>query len=98
MRLILGKTKCDGSRREACYKMPLFNYKCKCGMTRRVMVDLEPDSMLCKCGLQMDRNYGAVSSQQTEVLDNGWMPRRIERLAKAEDLHHDYAKSKEDKE
>lgn len=43
----------------------------------------------CDCGLEMVRDPRPPSSRVTEVLDNGLMNKRLERLADAERLFAD---------
>ena len=75
--------------------MPLFNLKCSCGYKVKKLSDTEPTIPCLKCGGLMTRDYQGVSAQQTEVLDNGFQARKVERLAKTEELVADYAESKD---
>ena len=47
---------------------------------------------VCKCGSEMQREYVPVSTQTMERLDNGFMPRSVERLADAPRLYKEREK------
>ena len=69
--------------------MALYCYVCECGekLSRILKKDEE---QLCKaCGKKMARNPSPPHSQVVESLDNGNMPRKVERLADAERLYKD---------
>jgi len=72
----------------------VFNLRCKsCGAMKRVFAD-KLDVMKCKCGADMVRVMGVPSTHIMERLDNGIMPRALERYADAERLfkeRHDNA-------
>lgn len=78
--------------------MPLYYYRCaKCDRVDRNLLSVE-DSKLpqaCKeCSETMERSPEPPSVRATEILDNGFMPRRIERLVNAEALFKDRANIK----
>lgn len=69
--------------------MPAFNLKCaECGASTRrlartfLLVNLTCDT----CGGKLQRDPHGPSAQVMESLDNGLMPRRVERLRDAERL------------
>lgn len=71
--------------------MPLYNFRCAtCKQTTRKLMKveayeaLESASIQCKCGGAAKREMQAASSQTMEVLDNGLVARRVERLSEAE--------------
>lgn len=71
--------------------MPLYNFVCMaCGAANRHLMkaaDLANAVCLCdKCGGQMKRSPQPPSAIKKEVLDNGVMTKRVERLADAERL------------
>lgn len=82
--------------------MPLYNFKCSgsCRTTRRKI--LEPDKLntiigkTCwkpDCGGVWERDPTGPTNQVYERLDNGLMPRAVERLADAERLFKERAKN-----
>lgn len=82
--------------------MPMYNYQCpECEQNFRLLLKperaLEP--MPCAtCGSVMIRKPQPPTSMVKEVLDNGLMSRKIERLANAEEIGRDRSKVKEDRE
>lgn len=68
--------------------MPLYYFQCEtCGKEfRRILKPEEATSQPCACGSTLKRDPHPPSSRVTEVLDNGLMTKRIERLADAERL------------
>ena len=74
--------------------MPLYYTKCStCGTERRVILTSRDKSLLgCKCGGEEDFiSKLSVQTRVMEVLDNGIMPRRVERPANAEELQRDHS-------
>jgi hypothetical protein len=76
--------------------MPLYYFQCsgcqkslKRLMTPEQYKALEPaDSVPCKeCGSQAHRTPSAATSQVNEVIDNGFMTRRLERIADAQRIY-----------
>ena len=73
--------------------MPLFNLRCStCGDTKRLLVavksfdDISKDLLFCcKCKVEMARCGKGPSTSVKEVLDNGAMPRAVERFHDIED-------------
>lgn len=72
--------------------MPQFKFVCpKCGFKKS---RLSKDHFECeKCKAQMERNPTGPTNQVYERLDNGLMPRTVERLADAERLNKERAKN-----
>lgn len=69
--------------------MPLYYFKCEtCGAALRKIMAPEQarEPRICVCGEVLSRDPHPPSSQAVETLDNGIMPRRLERLADAERL------------
>lgn len=79
--------------------MPLFNLKCDgCGAADRTLAAswaaVAPDRLKCKaCGGDLRRAATGATSQVVERLDNGLMPKAVERLADAERLFQERAKN-----
>lgn len=74
--------------------MPLYKFKCvACGKRHRVLTSGKAPRTVCDdCGEEMFRDATGPSSRVVEVLDNGIMPRRLERLANAADLAREKGK------
>lgn len=77
--------------------MPLYHFSCEtCGKkTRKILgmtsSQLSEAKMTCTCGGLLKRQQeGAPTAQKVESLDNGIMPKKVERLAEAERLFHEY--------
>ena len=72
--------------------MALFNFKCECGLTKKVILD-DYDSgfsvPVCKCGNTMHRDAKGPSTSVIEKLDNGVMVKPLERYSDAEQLFQD---------
>ena len=71
--------------------MPLYNLKCnKCNVTqRRVLSNFEVTKEIdfnCLCGGLLVKQAGAPTTQSMERLDNGAMPRAVERYTDAEQI------------
>jgi hypothetical protein len=72
--------------------MPLYYYECsKCSWHyRKIQTPEEAEkTQICRakgCTAELVRKPVAPSARVTEVIDNGIMPRRLERLADAERL------------
>lgn len=73
--------------------MPLFNLKCtECGEVYRKIADSLEEVGDCKfCGAAVEWQAKGPSVQKKETLDNGVMPRAVERLADAERLFKERA-------
>jgi putative FmdB family regulatory protein len=74
--------------------MPLFHFACTIchERTRRILETKDIDTQECKgCGAALERTPEPPSVQVMESLDNGFMPRRVERLRDAERLYRDRA-------
>lgn len=78
--------------------MPVFNYGCRaCGATRRVLAEVEPERLFCDvCDWEMERAHEPPTTVTKEVLDNGWMARRVERWSDAERIFKE--RSRQDRE
>jgi hypothetical protein len=74
--------------------MPVFNAKCnKCGVTKKLLTVqsgwncIDRAKLVCTCGGKLQRHAtGPLSSFTKEVLDNGAMPRAVERFSNMEEL------------
>jgi hypothetical protein len=69
--------------------MPLFNLRCPhCYLFKRVFSDnydfLTLQQRTCKCGYLMRRVVAGPSTSIVERLDNGAMPKAVERYSDAE--------------
>lgn len=76
--------------------MPLYHYKCpSCGArTRKILEPTAAGFQDCGvCGVKLEREPTAATAQVVETLDNGIMPRRIERLADAERMYKERSKT-----
>ena len=79
--------------------MPLFNLSCKsCENKTRKLAASAAEAIAaagkCECGgCCWFWAAKGPSTQTMERLDNGIMPRAVERLANAEELHHDRARN-----
>lgn len=76
--------------------MPLFKLRCSsCAAPASRLADSWRDvvalQLRCSCGAQFRRAATGPSTQKVERLDNGAMPRAVERLADAERLFKDRA-------
>ena len=70
--------------------MPIFDYRCElCGERVRTMKSSSKEH--ANCGGVLVRKPTGATSQQVEVVDNGLMPRRVERLAGVEEMVHERA-------
>lgn len=70
--------------------MPVFNFFCeKCQKPARKILSPEEARALVihDCGYVLKRVQNPPSSQVTETLDNGIMPKKLERYANAEELY-----------
>lgn len=59
--------------------------------SRSVIQDLEN----CECGGKFDWDPSGPSAAVKEILDNGAMPKAVERFADAERLYHERAKDRD---
>jgi hypothetical protein len=76
--------------------MPLYDMRCpSCKKTCKKLTAKLPKIICAPCNVAMVRDFNAPGCQVNEVLDNGHMPRKIERLRDAEALYRD--RSKRDK-
>lgn len=73
--------------------MPLYYGICKkCNVRVKILtLNLDWDNLplkkkTCKCGLELERDAVGVSFGVKEVLDNGCMPKAVERYANIEEL------------
>lgn len=77
--------------------MPALTMVCpKCGHKKRLLrpAGVTNVTYACVCGQTMVREFGAQASARiVEVLDNGLMTRRVERLADAERLFKERAEA-----
>jgi predicted RNA-binding Zn-ribbon protein involved in translation (DUF1610 family) len=77
--------------------MALFRITCdSCGLKAARLGDTEADALKksCpSCGSQVKREATGLSATLKECLDNGVMPRALERLADAERLYRDRAQA-----
>ena len=72
--------------------MALYRWRCApCDMFEETIGPGASKAPTCGCGRRMRRSQTPPSSQTKEVLDNGVMTRRLERLADAEQLYKDRA-------
>jgi len=75
--------------------MPMYYFTCdSCATTQglRLKAGEQKTPHACRdCGSMMRRDPRPPSSQVMESIDNGLMPRRVERLADAERLYKDRA-------
>lgn len=75
--------------------MPIYQYVCECGNSKRVLAASDPKTVVCtNCDLKMARKQGAPSAQAVETIDTGWMPKSVTRYANAEELSRDHTKRK----
>ena len=74
--------------------MPLYYFECQtCKKTvRRVCSPKDLKAPVC-CGGSMTRTPRPPTSRCVEVLDNGVMTKRLERLTDAERLYHERAEA-----
>ena len=80
--------------------MPLFYGKCKtCSLEKKFLTldgdwDSVPDiKKFCKCGGEIVRDARGMASSIKEVLDNGAMPRAVERFADIEEMKRERIKN-----
>ncbi len=69
--------------------MPLYYFRCPgCQLLSRKILAVEESTLarVCECGEDLRREPRPPTSQTVESLDNGHMPKRLERLADAERL------------
>lgn len=75
--------------------MPLYNFVCsKCGTKKRRIFSVEESKkpQPCpQCKADMERDQTGPTRQVMERLDNGLMPRAVERLSEAERLYKERA-------
>jgi len=79
--------------------MGLYHFQCPvCEKTKRKLFKSEPgDLILCECGHVMLRIMQPPTTRVVEILDNGLMPRKIERLSEAERFSKERSKNNSDK-
>ena len=75
--------------------MPLYNWQCpKCGKrTRRLLVERPKEDVLCQDDGAVLESLTKGSTSVMEVLDNGIMPKRVERYRDAVELRKQHAGS-----
>jgi hypothetical protein len=76
--------------------MPVFNFTCcKCSQPQRRLLDkISPSGYICStvnCRGPLRRVAQAPSTQTLERLDNGCMPRALERLEYAQEIYDEHA-------
>lgn len=86
--------------------MPIYNFACvSCKAPVRKILSPENyklfvifnEYMDCKkCGGRVERKVNPPSSQTVETLDNGLMPKRVERFADAETLYKERSKKSDE--
>lgn len=81
--------------------MPAYEFECPvCHKRQRAILSPEEakdQNIPCKeenCAGKLRRKSKAPTTQITETLDNGLMPRKLERLADAEKIHDERAHGK----
>ena len=64
--------------------MALFKFLCSCGKTGAVFAarydHITRKQKMCECGLEFMRSAMGPTATQKETLDNGLMPRSVERF------------------
>ncbi len=76
--------------------MALFIFKCpSCGTVKKKL-RAEQGVLTCSCGIAMERDLKAATSDIKEVLDNGAMSRKVERLANINDIVKKRSEQKKD--
>lgn len=74
--------------------MPVFNYRCvSCGYKFGKMAATRNPPPCPKCGGDCRSDPTGPTAQVNEILDNGLMPRRLERLRDAERLYKERAQN-----
>lgn len=73
--------------------MPLYYFECgSCRLqVKRLLSPDEAESQKCKCGSLLNRTPKGPSTSVKERLDNGLMPKAIERYSEAERLYAERA-------
>jgi hypothetical protein len=76
--------------------MPMYRCRCKaCGKSIRKLLSIEVYQSgklpLHDCGGELTREATGPTTRVVEVLDNGIMPRKVERLAEAPRMAHERA-------
>lgn len=75
--------------------MPLFNMICSNGHERKILTSeiyldkISTKKKTCYCGEPMKRKASGPTSSVKEILDNGLMVKRLERLSDSERLHRE---------
>lgn len=80
--------------------MPLYNFNCNlCGKNKQRICNAKESKEIisCDCGGQFMRNPLPPTTRITETLDNGIMPRKVERLSEAERLFKERSQKKIDR-
>jgi len=79
--------------------MPLFYTKCpKCGAEKKILTakggwdSISLPQLSCECGTIMERDAKGAEGFVKEKLDNGAMPRAVERYANIEELKQERLK------
>jgi len=75
--------------------MPLYHYACAaCGkIMRRICTPEESQKLPVCCNNNMTRTPKPATLRVVEVLDNGAMSKKLERLSEAERLFHERAQA-----
>lgn len=78
--------------------MPLYYFKCS-GCKSEFRKILEPlqakyHEIFCPCGGKVTRLPKAPTTKVVETLDNGLMPKKLERLSEAERIFKERSKNK----
>lgn len=74
--------------------MPLFRYSCSnCDCVKSLIrrIGATAKAPVCLCGTTMTRTSKPPSSRVVETIDNGVMPKRVEKLIDAERLFKERA-------
>ena len=74
--------------------MPLYYFECPgCGAKSKKILDHDKANKLyhCSCGHELKRTPRGPSTSVKEVLDNGVMPKSVERYSEAERLYAERA-------
>jgi hypothetical protein len=77
--------------------MPLYYFQCEACQKerRRLMQPADADKGFnCECGGQMKRNAQPATANIVETIDNGWMPRKVTRIANAEEVFKERSKQR----
>jgi len=75
--------------------MPMFHFRCESCSTpkSRLLKDATVNPGACACGGKLKREPKGTTTRTVEKLDNGAMPRAVERLSDIESLRKEYTES-----